>query len=723
MALTSKTLIVHGTNSKPVSSNALGAFFASREGYEGQLFIGYPVIGTPEGRYSIDALWISRKHGVVIFDLIEGNDPTGFAERQDDAANKVDAKLRSHRDLVERRKLLVPINTVSLAPAVMQPKKYDEDGYHLCNISDLERTLDSFAWISDNHLYDVVLSAIQSISSIRKSRIKRVVERADSRGGKLKKLEDSIATLDSLQSKAVIETVDGVQRIRGLAGSGKTIVLALKAAYLHAQHPQWKIAVTFNTRALKGQFHRLINSFSLDQTGEEPDWENIRILNAWGAPGNQERNGIYHEFCRMHDIPYYDFQTARQQFGRGMEFGSACEDALKKVPNPKHLYDAILVDEAQDFSPAFLRLCYELLDDHRRLVYAYDELQNLSGDTVLPPEDIFGKNPDGSPVVDFSEPQTGESRRDIILEKCYRNSRPVLVTAHALGFGIYREPPRGRGTGLVQMFDHPYLWKEIGYQIRSGSLMDNREVELCRTDQSSPVFLEDHSPVDDLIKFVRFESEEEQANWLADEIKSNLEEDELRHDDIVVINPDPLTTRGKVGIIRRRLLEMGINSHLAGVDTDPDVFFETGSESITFTGIHRAKGNEAGMVYIINGQDCQSAPWNLASIRNRLFTAITRSKAWVRVSGVGEKMDRLQEEFEKLKSKDFELSFRYPTEEERRHLKIVHRDMTSDDRKRIQTGERSLASLVDDIEAGNVHPEDLDENLVRKLKKLLARVE
>ena len=59
----------------------------------------------------------------------------------------------------------------------------------------------------------------------------------DSQGAKLKQLENSIATLDNLQSKAVIETVDGVQRIRGLAGSGKTIVLALKAAYLHAQHP------------------------------------------------------------------------------------------------------------------------------------------------------------------------------------------------------------------------------------------------------------------------------------------------------------------------------------------------------------------------------------------------------------------------------------------------------------------------------------------------------
>ena len=38
-----------------------------------------------------------------------------------------------------------------------------------------------------------------------------------------------IRSPDMLQSKAVIETVDGVQRIRGLAGSGKTIVLALKA--------------------------------------------------------------------------------------------------------------------------------------------------------------------------------------------------------------------------------------------------------------------------------------------------------------------------------------------------------------------------------------------------------------------------------------------------------------------------------------------------------------
>ena len=78
----------------------------------------------------------------------------------------------------------------------------------------------------------------------------------------------------------------------------------------------------------------------------------------------------------------------------------------------------------------------------------------------------------------------------MILQKCYRNSRPMLVTAHALGFGIYREPPRGSQTGLVQMFDQPALWEEIGYRVRQGRLAKGEPVVLERTDETSPRFLE-----------------------------------------------------------------------------------------------------------------------------------------------------------------------------------------------------------------------------------------
>ena len=82
---------------------------------------------------------------------------------------------------------------------------------------------------ASTELYERTLSAIQNISAVRRARTPRHISSPQSRGAKLGHLEDSIATLDMLQSKAVIETVDGVQRIRGLAGSGKTIVLALKA--------------------------------------------------------------------------------------------------------------------------------------------------------------------------------------------------------------------------------------------------------------------------------------------------------------------------------------------------------------------------------------------------------------------------------------------------------------------------------------------------------------
>lgn len=169
--------------------------------------------------------------------------------------------------------------------------------------------------------------------------------------------------------------------------------------------------------------------------------------------------------------------------------------------------------------------------------------------------------------------------------------------------------------------------------------MEGSSVILHRTPESSPTFLENHSDIDDLVQFKRFDNEQAQADWLVESIKNNLKNDELRHDDIIVINPNPLTTREKVVPIRRCLLEMGINSHLAGVDTDADVFFQPDATSVTFTGVHRAKGNEAGMVYIINAQDCHSAIRNLASIRNRLFTSITRSKAWVRVLGIGHGMN------------------------------------------------------------------------------------
>ena len=127
------------------------------------------------------------------------------------------------------------------------------------------------------------------------------------------------------------------------------------------------------------------------------------------------------------------------------------------------------------------------------------------------------------------------------------------------------------------------------------------------------------------------------------------------------------------------------------------------------------------MIYIINGQDCNSSAWNLATIRNRLFTAITRSKAWVRVAGFGEGMRELQEEFERVKRANFELRFEYPTAEQRKQLRIVHRDVSTEDRRRLESRQRGLFDWISEIDAGHLHVEDLDPETRTRLESLLKK--
>ncbi|MBM9518768.1 DEAD/DEAH box helicase [Desulforhopalus vacuolatus] len=704
--------IIKGSTQKPISSEQLINALSETKELNGLLYVGYPIFSTPEGRYPIDAILISPEKGVILIHIVEGRIlPDNYQDTQDDIYNKLEAKLRNHKALMKGRNLDVPISVLTFSPAVTTQQDADDE-YPVCSKDNLITTIEN---IKDEKFekYNHLLSVLQSISTIRKGIKKRNIAKSDSRGAKLQKLEDSIANLDNQQGRAVIETIDAVQRIRGLAGSGKTIVLALKAAYLHSQHPEWKIAVTFNTRSLKGQFKRLITTFTIEQTGEEPEWENLKIIHAWGS-GSGEREGLYYNFCKQNELEYFDYGRAKSKFGRGREFDGACSNAVDAAKKILPLYDAILIDEAQDFPPSFLRLCFSVLGDKKRLVYAYDELQSLNTLSLPSPEEIFGYDSHSNPIVTLTE-----KSQDIILEKCYRNSKPVLTTAHALGFGIFRNKDPKTGTGLIQMFDDSHLWEDVGYSVVSGRLEDEIQVTLERTENSSPAFLVNQFDIDDLIQFHSFATEGDQIQWVVEEIKRNLRKDELRVDDIIVINPDPLKTKNAVGPIRAELFKHKINSHLAGVDTTPDVFFYPELDSIVFTGIYRAKGNEAGMVYIINAQDCYESFGRLATVRNQLFTAITRSKAWVRVLGIGPNMDKLKKEFERVKENEFKLTFVYPNAELRTKLNIVNRDMSEAEKKSLKKADRSLHELLEGVESGDVHIDDLDAGQVEKLKNFL----
>ena len=235
--------------------------------------------------------------------------------------------------------------------------------------------------------------------------------------------------------------------------------------------------------------------------------------------------------------------------------------------------------------------------------------------------------------------------------------------------------------------------------------------------------MEQHSDIDDLIQFKTFESQENQDEWVVEQIVKNLTEDELRADDIMVIHPDPLTTKKAVAMIRSKLYDRGIRTHTAGVDTEPDVFFANNEESIVFTGIYRAKGNEAAMVYVINSDLCYDSKYELAKKRNQLFTAITRSKAWVRVLGTGENMKKLVDEYNNIKEHNFTLDFIYPNKSEREKMNIINRDMSIAQQESINKRKDNMMKLISGLENGEIYLEDLGQEAIERLKFLLNRKE
>ncbi len=422
------------------------------------------------------------------------------------------------------------------------------------------------------------------------------------------------------------------------------------------------------------------------------------------------------EMATMLDAPVHTFLYGKSRYGMNRAFEGVCNELLAhslQTENIEPCYDAVLVDEAQDLPVPFFRLIHKFCKEPKRIIWAYDELQNLS-DSVMPTvNELFGEDANGNPLVTISNIQ-GQPRQDIVLPVCYRNTPWALTLAHALGLGIYRN----RKRGLVQHFDDVSLWSDVGYFVKSGSLEFGSRVELERRPDSYPGYFKELLDPKDAIKIEQFENEEEQAAWIADQVHINLTDDQLEPDDILIIIPDTVRAKGKCAIINQALSKKRIDTHLVGVTSSSDYMFV--KTSVAIANIYRAKGNEAPMVYIADSQFCFSG-YELTKLRNILFTAITRSRAWVRICGYGNEMDLLSSEINKVIKNDFKLNFKIPTENELKTLRQIHRDRTAEEKRVIQKAEKGLFEFLDAITKGDVSIDSLPLKLKTKLRKLLRQ--
>jgi superfamily I DNA and RNA helicase len=698
-----------GSEIKPPHDTLISKLSSLR--LDGTLYVGYPVLATIDEPIFIDALLVSRQHGLVVFDL-EKDDlkSDGFwdkvQEKQNDLYSSLLQKLFGYKELRTGKRLAIEINVITYLPydGINSP---DKDEILVAGPATLQDRLSSLP--SFNAKYLKPLNAvIQRVTTIKPRKKRSSVKRHDSRGAILKQIEQEIANLDRWQNHAAIESPDGPQRIRGLAGSGKTIVLALKAAYLHTRHPDWEIAITFQTRSLYQQFTDLVRRFTFEHTQDEPDWSKLHIIHAWGS---QSQPGLYAQIAMAHNLEPKNFGYGQQKYGRQKAFEGVCQELLAHIQKRKSppLYDALLIDEAQDFPISFFQLAYQVVKAPKRIVWAYDELQNLSDYRMAPPEELFGRDRQGQPLVTL-ENKEGKPRQDIILPVCYRNTPWALATAHALGFGIYRQ------KSLVQYFDDPELWDKMGYELLNGDYTPGHQVTMTRKKEASPSYFQELLQPADAVQCHIFSSAEEQAAWVAASIKKDIERDELEASDILIILPEAYTAQSDALPIITALRQAGLQAHLTGVNSSKDEIFL--DNSIAIAHIHRAKGNEAPMVYLLNSQYGFEGP-ELIKRRNALFTAITRSRAWVRVCGYGPAMADLKVEIERVIQNEFKLEFTVPHPDELAQIRKIHRDRTKGEQEEIEKIHAAVKKYIAGVETGDISPEAIPRSVREKLRAIL----
>ncbi|MDV7387751.1 ATP-binding domain-containing protein [Acinetobacter baumannii] len=451
---------------------------------------------------------------------------------------------------------------------------------------------------------------------------------------------------DRIQRQVSMQLPDGVQRIRGLAGTGKTIVLCLKAALTHALPDNFKILYLFNTQSLYKTIQNTIATYYGHETGKVPDFEKLHIFHAWGGVN---KAGLYSELCKELGIKPLNYTHLR---GSIDPLKSLYTDLLSKAGDRiEPRYDLVLIDEAQDFAPEIFEVVYKLTKgnkEKKRIIWAYDEFQSLRDTVMREPEQLFGKDHNNQPNIPNSSLQgtyEGGIKKDFILPNCYRTPRPVLMTAHGIAMGLY-------AARKTHMFYERAPWEAIGYTVIepiTETIEENNKVVLERPDSNSlnrleRLLIENERAITELIHVEECSEYMYQMEYIAKECSRLIYEEEVSPEQIIIINLSKGNNKDEMLSIANHLTSKGLSSVIPGYIESADIFQPTGQ--ITITTPFRAKGNESNIVFLINAH--LVANDHTPKTRNSFFVSLTRSRGWCYVVGIGDGIKKLNQEIKQV---------------------------------------------------------------------------
>jgi superfamily I DNA and RNA helicase len=137
----------------------------------------------------------------------------------------------------------------------------------------------------------------------------------------------------------------------------------------------------------------------------------------------------------------------------------------------------------------------------------------------------------------------------------------------------------------------------------------------------------------------------------------------------------------------------GVRARVAGQGGRRDELFGTDA-AVPIANVLRAKGSESAMVYVVQAEHAADRR-EVVKRRNALFTAVTRSRAWVRISGSGPDMAVVEEEVRQVVAHGHRLELEVPSERDMARIRRLQRDMTRRERRLVARGRAGIAALAD----------------------------
>lgn len=233
--------------------------------------------------------------------------------------------------------------------------------------------------------------------------------------------EDIIRVMDRRQERLAEHMGWGYRMLRGVAGSGKTLVLTHRARYLHDTFPNFRILVLCYNRLLANALKLMVGR-SNRITVTNIDRLAYHLAGRAGRPGR------------------LDFEDQRRR----------AVEAANRRPDSRR-YDIVMVDEAQDFDHAGLDLAYAMLKASRRNLQptGLDLRSYQAGHLVLAldsAQNVYRRS------MAWNPPEMTARGRTTIFRRNYRNTRQILDLAWNFldGSATGRSPTKPEEEWLVR---------------------------------------------------------------------------------------------------------------------------------------------------------------------------------------------------------------------------------------------------------------------------------